>query len=437
MRIIDLKKWAFYLTISSVVLFASCSNDDDGKLPDPIVAPHISSLGVSNDTIVQIGTTFDLKPELNLKDTADYSWKIDGREVAKTRNYAFKPEAPGRYEINYRVVNGTCYDEKSVQVNVYKHHGGFYIVNEGWFGHDTGSVNYFDAGADTLATNITAQCAMGTTTQYGAIWNHVFYLVSKQGNRLVAMSLYDYSQVGAIEDMPDGRAFCGIDEDRGVVTTSDGAYIVKLNPLALFQKLDGSDGQCGSVVYTDGRIFVNSQNSGILVYDKNLKKEKTLAKVDVGFAQSKDGNLWAVKDKTLYCINPKTLSVVQKSLPDDLIVSGSWGAWNAGCLSASATENALYLGKSASSWGNGNQIYKYTIDSETGLDAPFATGESDDAFYGAGFRCDPKTGNLVASFTKEYGYDDNRLAFFSGKDGSSLKRITFGRYWFPALVVFN
>lgn len=425
------------MAIMSIAFFSACGDDETEQLPDPVTTPVIESIGLPNDTIMQVNRAFGLVPNVNANDGMTFSWKINGTEVATTRDYTFKPEETGKYEISYRVTNGVAYDEKTVRVHIYKYYGGFYIVNEGWFGHDAGSINYFDISADTIVTGIADECELGNTTQYGTIWNHVFYLVSKQGNRLVAMDMYDYSQVGKIEDIPDGRAFCGIDENRGVVTTADGAYIVNLHPLSLGAKLSGSDGQCGAVMYTNGRIFVNSQKNGVLVYDKTLKKEKTLEKVDVAFAQSKDGNLWAVKGQTLYCINPSSLSVETVTLPEGMIVAGNWGAWNAGGISASVSENVVYVAKAASAWGDGNEIYRYVIGDEASLNEPFAVGESDDAFYGGGFRCDPKSGHLVVPFTKKWGYNDNRLTIFSGKDGSRLKRIAFDYYWFPSLVVFN
>lgn len=68
---------------------------------------------------------------------------------------------------------------------------GFYIVNEGWFGHDKGSVNYFEKNGTSYTPHYRAFKAanpdteLGNTTCYGAIWGDNFYLISKQDNRLV------------------------------------------------------------------------------------------------------------------------------------------------------------------------------------------------------------------------------------------------------------
>lgn len=35
-----------------------------------------------------------------------------------------------------------------------KYADGFFIINEGWFGHENGSVNFYKYGEDTIRTNV-------------------------------------------------------------------------------------------------------------------------------------------------------------------------------------------------------------------------------------------------------------------------------------------
>lgn len=68
---------------------------------------------------------------------------------------------------------------------------GFYLINEGWFGNDEGSVNYFKKGENAydisyfVYKKANGEETLGTTTCHSAIWGDNIYFVSKQGNRLV------------------------------------------------------------------------------------------------------------------------------------------------------------------------------------------------------------------------------------------------------------
>ena len=63
---------------------------------------------------------------------------------------------------------------------------GFFIVNEDWFGHSNGSINFVNKDNTVdyniyKTTNPTEE--LGVTTQYGTIYGDNFYLLSKQANR--------------------------------------------------------------------------------------------------------------------------------------------------------------------------------------------------------------------------------------------------------------
>ncbi len=101
---------------------------------------------------------------------------------------------------------------------------GFYIVNEGWYGHDKGSVNYFEKNGTSYTPRYRAFKAanpdteLGNTTCYGAIWGDHFYLISKQGNRLVIADAQNLKSKKIITDLGgDGRSFVGIDEKKAYI----------------------------------------------------------------------------------------------------------------------------------------------------------------------------------------------------------------------------
>lgn len=424
------------------LFFTSCS-DDDSNSEGNGKGLEISSLGVSSDTTIKLGAKIALNPIVNQEEGVTYSWSIDGVEKAATKDYTFTASEAGEHTVTFKVSNNVSSAVTSFKTKVYKYLGGYYIVNEGWFGHDNGSVNYYDPALDSVFTNV-YQAAnegleLGVTTQSGTIWNNAFYFVSKQGRRLVAANLYDMKDKGSIEDMPDGRAFAGIDESRGIVTTSGGAFLVNLGAtsISLGTALDSCEKQNGGVRVEGDYIFMINQGKGVLVYSKNsLAFVKRLGMASVGFAKTKDGNIWAANETQLLKINPQTLAVETVELPAGVKINNTWGAWNMGPFCAAKDENALYFAKSGM-WGGGKDIYKYVIGDASSLNAPFINGKTGDDFYGASIAVNPITGDVVATYTAQYVYNDNRLVTFDAKTGQEKSRKLFGYYWFPAAIIFQ
>lgn len=62
-----------------------------------------------------------------------------------------------------------------------------------------------------------------------------------------------------------------------------------------------------------------------------------------GFAQTKDGNIWAANGQSLIKIDPKTLDETTVELPDNINVFYNQWAYTPTGLCASTTENALYI----------------------------------------------------------------------------------------------
>ena len=68
---------------------------------------------------------------------------------------------------------------------------------------------------------------LGNTTQFATIYNEQLYIVSKQGD-LVAANPSTLKETGRIENFnkvaADGHAFCGINEELGLVSTTKGVF---------------------------------------------------------------------------------------------------------------------------------------------------------------------------------------------------------------------
>lgn len=429
------------LILLATLSLVACKKGANG--PEGI--PVILTLGVSGaDTNVVVGSKLDLTAKLyqdqNLGDVR-YSWSLNGASVSTTQSMSYSFDKAGLYELMLFAKNELGFTSKSVIVKVQEIVGGFYIVNEGWFGHENGSVNHFD-GKEKLTPKVYAKynndLTLGTTTTFGVKHGANYYFVSKQDNRLVVADTLSWKNVGTlIETGGDGRAFAGVDDKIGVITTNNGAWAVNLAPLSIGTQLEGTaNTQCGAVHATKDYLFVINSKTGILVYaiKDNFKLVKTIDKGSVGFAVKGD-YLWAGAETELLKINAKSLDVEIVVLPADVKIGNSWGAWNKGGLCAAPNEDAIYFPKSGM-WGGGNEIYKYVIGDESSLGNIFATGIADDSFYGAGISVDPISGDIVATFTKEYGYLDNRLVIFDAKTGAEKLRYKFEGYYFPSHILF-
>lgn len=314
----------------------------------------------------------------------------------------------------------------------------FYIVNEGQMGKTMGSISEYNYYKKTLVHHV---LTFGNTTCYGDRWHGNLYFMSKQGKRLCVVDEQTMTEVGSIEEMNDGRAFVGITKNVGVVTTSKGAYVLDILNMKLVKNLEKTENkQCGGVFVHDNHLFVLQQELGVLVYDiqNDFTLVRELGMASVGFAQTKDGSLWAANNTELLKINPQTLNVEKVTLPEGVKIINSWGGWNKGGFAASKRENVLWFIKAASMWGGGNEIYRYEIGKPESLEKPFIKStNAEDDFYGSGIAIDPARDIIVATFTKKYDYNDNRLVLFDSKTGEEKERIVYNGYFFPGMIIFN
>lgn len=356
--------------------------------------------------------------------------------------------------------NGTIIDDETVVIEDSKPSAvipsqGFYIVNEDWFGHDDGSVNYFKNDGSIIYRAYRAANngdKFGVTTQYGAAYGDNLYFVSKQGNRLVVADNKTMKKKAVITDLKgDGRSFLGVNSEKAYIGTSSGVMIFDIQKLETTELLKGISGQVGNMVLSGTRAFVLVQGKGVYVIDTTKdNQENLIAGAFNCMTQSKDGNVWIGAGAKLIKVDPFTLETSEIALQGTTI-SGSWGAWNAGSLCASTKENVLY-------WASGSNVAKYSI--ETGsLDTKLYTLGRDEeniqlAFYASALRVDPISDKLVL-IVKRSGWGANgsfNWVHIVNKDGSLEKSIevlgdnglgtAWGTdkkryFWFPAMPLFE
>lgn len=342
---------------------------------------------------------------------------------------------------------------------------GFYIVNEGWFGHDKGSVNYFEKNGTSYTPHYRAFKAanpdteLGNTTCYGAIWGHNFYLISKQGNRLVIADAQNLKSKKVITDLGgDGRSFLGIDDQKAYIGYNGGIKTFNIESLTLGEAIAGVNGQIGNMCYAYGKVFAVSDENLYIIDAKTDEVKKTVAGSYSSVVTAKDGSVWVAAADKFIVYNPNDLEKTKEiAYPVDAAVSsswGSWGSWNPGGLCASTQTNTLYWTTGTSPLSkNAVSVCKYDIDASNANSSFYTLPNDEDGqmrvLYGAGLRVDPLSDNLVLQSCRD-GYGDsfayNWLFLLSntGTQNTSFvvaddKEPTAGNgyYWFPSMPVFE
>ena len=334
---------------------------------------------------------------------------------------------------------------------------GFYIVNEGWYGHDKGSVNYFEKNGTSYTPRYRAFKAanpdteLGNTTCYGAIWGDNFYLISKQDNRLVIADAQNLKSKKVITDLGgDGRSFLGIDDQKAYIGYKGGIKTFNIESLTLGEAIAGVNGEIGNMCYAYGKVFAVSDKNLYIIDAKTDEVKKTVAGSYSSVVTAKDGSVWVAAADKFIVYNPNDLEKTKEiAYPVDAAVSSSWGSWNPGGLCASTQTNTLYWTTGTSPWSK-NAVCKYDIDASNANSSFYTLLNDEDGkkrvLYGAGLRVDPLSDNLVLQSCRdewEYAYNWLFLLSNTGSLNTSFvvadKEPTAGNgyYWFPSMPVFE
>lgn len=416
------------------VVFTSCDDDE------VINAPQITGWEVPADIAVRPNESIEFKPVLNMTDPVSYQWSVNGKKVSEESSYTFSTTDPGSYEIVFRASNSSGSDEQKTTVNVRTYYGGFYMVNEGWFGHanETATIQYYNGKWSDYLYSEANGAATGTNA---VIHNNVFYYTLKDAaHAVVAFDVNTFEVKGYVDITgvaTQGRSFAVVNDKYGILTTNKGAFIVGLTNLTLGPQLPGTSGECTDIAITEDYILV--RNSQIKVYNKDkftfVKNLET--RVNTGFVYSKDGNLWGATSDKLIKFDPRTLESSEVIIPANIRIITM--AYTPCAIAASPTENAIFFGS-----GNKKDIYKYIIGNETSLDEPFALIPAEINnynFYGAGVACHPETGDVYAIYNRGWPeYFKNAIVIYDGKTGVQKEFIDYTsdlKYPFPSMIVFD
>lgn len=413
----------------------SCSKDHD-----TVVTP--APIGNGNDTMT-VGDVLALQPVISAERPLSYQWTLEDKVIGADSVLQFTPTVRGDYAINLKVTNTGGAFSYVYHIHVYgKYENGFFIANEGWYGHGTGSISFYRYNTRQLEDSVFVKANPGkdlmpatSTVEFTTIWNGKFYILSKVGGPIVQTDAYSLKEINRVAATGgnDWRAFLGIDSTHALVSSSKGVYTLDLGSMSVGSQLSSVSGEVDDMIQSGNYIYVLSSSKGVAILNSSdYSIVKNYAGLSVAFAKTPDGAVWAAGGKTLVRIDPASLDTTQVTLP--LAAASSAGAWHAGSITASTTENTVFVAGGSSSWAP-NQIYKYTTGDNNTVAAPFISIPSGKMLYGKGLAFDPVKKRLVVTIVTS-NYFTNDLSFYDPSTGYLAKNSSYSGYYFPAMPVF-
>lgn len=438
-----LRKWTWAFVMALMVVFSSCEKEDS------ISTPSILNSGAEGSDI-ELGfeSTVRLAPIFKAEGTPVYSWTVNGEPVSDEYSYLFDGhgKACGSYDVVFTLENESGKNTTNYTVNLHgRYNKGLFLVNEGWFGHETGNVNFWDRKSDEILEKVYQRenpgKELGVTTQYACLSNGKLFLVSKMVPNLVVVDAETMKEEGRLS-LADGasqaRAFACVDSENGFMSSSDGIYPVNLKTMTLGDKISGISGEVGNLLVADGVLYALKSKSLLVISTSDLSVTKTITfdSSAGGMVMDNGGNLWVGAGSKLIKVKCSDASFESIDLPEGVSVNSSFGwAWNAGSMTYSAKSNCLYFAN-AGGWAP-SSISKYDISSKEGK--KLVSIDSDYQIYGAGVYLDPISGKLIVTAVKNgwgQNYKYNRLYVYS-EDGTKENVLNYENFYFPALCVGN
>ncbi|MDR1880022.1 MAG: Ig-like domain-containing protein [Tannerellaceae bacterium] len=420
------------------------------------------------------------------------AWKSSDYTVADVNSAGYVSALKaGKAIITATAKDGGAEQSCEITVREVDYTDGVFFINEDWFGHNNSTVNFLSADGAWKYRVFQAENPgheLGCTSPYGAIYGGKFYIVSKQskdpgssirGSRLAVVDAQtmklgkEFAYFGQGENDPaaDGRAFLGVDEHKGYISSSNGIWLYDMDSETITGQLAGTGntsgslylGQMGTMLRVGGRVFAVNQQNGLFVIDAETDavqtviaapKDGTTQRGYGSVVQSKDGNLWlsVATDVSggggsagyMLKLDPWTLDTTRIALPADMKIPNSWYAWTADGFCASAKANKLYWKKDEANWWFApyTQIVSYDIDLgafSVVFDAKVYSPDDLWGLYGAGFRVDPKTDDIYAFLLHNGATMENkyRTVKINTQTGAVSGEYPMeDNYWFPALPVF-
>lgn len=355
---------------------------------------------------------------------------------------------------------------------------GILFLNEGWFGHDTGSLNFYSNSGEWIYNAFlrnNPEHRLGITSQYGQCFGNRLFVVSKQtgsesgitGGHLTVLDATTLKFIGQITEVPDieaqPRAFCAWDAHKGYLSTSKEIYAVDLDKFEVISVVPGTDiytssNSNGEMLRYGDRVFAIRAGESVDVIDPATEDVEAIpVYVAEAFAVTPDGSLYvATRDESNEFVKISTTApyeILERFDIDEskAKIANIWTTWRKAPIAASTTGNTVYYVTQAESEAHpagARTVARYDFDTKTftpdfitlpgvadGLDADWM-------LYGEGVSVNPADGRILLTAVEAgYGthYQHNRVFVADPETGRIIDDETLcpdDNYWFPAMTLY-
>lgn len=404
-------------------LATACKKDDPSPKPTPTPQPGFTIEAKTTD-LLQFDTV-RLSAQ-GAKADAKLSWVINGKEVAEGKDYAFTQARVGRYQVS--LVDKTSGEKVSKDFSVTgRFTSGAFLLNEGNFGNETGTLTYIDASKQFVLDSAYIRVngtKLGNVCQDMTFANGKVYIISQNGPKNGGEGLLTIADAKTLEKhkvindatlAKDWPTHIAVVHSRIYLRGNKGIY--RGTEEGSFKLIPGTEKANKLRMVTIGELVIatTSTNKLLVIQDEEVKQTFTLPEGSPsGLALAPDGQLWLSYSK------PNTLAKVSVSASGVKI------------LDKHTTTQSLDKQWTATSaiFARANQIF-FTEQSSVIYRHDFSTGETKEIvdvqkvdkqakMYYNSLGIDPKTGHIYYASFGDYSTYKQNVTLVLDHDGKVL-----------------
>ena len=404
-------------------LATACKKDDPSPKPTPTPQPGFTIEAKTTD-LLQFDTV-RLSAQ-GAKADAKLSWVINGKEVAEGKDYAFTQPRVGRYQVS--LVDKTSGEKVSKDFSVTgRFTSGAFLLNEGNFGNETGTLTYIDASKQFVLDSAYIRVngtKLGNVCQDMTFANGKVYIISQNGPKNGGEGLLTIADAKTLEKhkvindatlAKDWPTHIAVVHSRIYLRGNKGIY--RGTEEGSFKLIPGTEQANKLRMVTIGELVIatTSTKKLLVIQDEEVKQTFTLPEGSPsGLALAPDGQLWLSYSK------PNTLAKVSVSASGVKI------------LDKHTTTQSLDKKYTATSaiFARANQIF-FTEQSSVIYRHDFSTGETKEIvdvqkvdkqakMYYNSLGIDPKTGHIYYASFDDWGTYKKNVTLVLNHDGKAL-----------------
>ena len=408
---------------SILSLATACKKDDPSPKPTPAPQPGFTIEAKTTD-LLQFDTV-RLSAQ-GAKADAKLSWVINGKEVAEGKDYAFTQPRVGRYQVS--LVDKTSGEKVSKDFSVTgRFTSGAFLLNEGNFGNETGTLTYIDASKQFVLDSAYIRVngtKLGNVCQDMTFANGKVYIISQNGPMNGGEGLLTIADAKTLEKhkvindatlAKDWPTHIAVVHSRIYIRGNSGIY--RGTEEGSFKLIPGTEKANKLRMVTIGELVIatTSTNKLLVIQDEEVKQTFTLPEGSPsGLALAPDGQLWLSYSK------PNTLAKVSVSASGVKI------------LDKHTTTQSLDKKYTATSaiFARANQIF-FTEQSSVIYRHDFSTGDTKKIvdvqtidkqakMYYNSLGIDPKTGHIYYASFGDYSTYKKNVTLVLDHDGKVL-----------------